>query len=262
MITCNIDLGSTLRRLQKVPRDAARIMQTAIDVDAKGFVADIVKITPPAQGQAGPSAKKLGEAKVASDIRKAYGTPSDLWRLIRDNAGRDVADNFWAYMKTRRWHDASQIAMRITGHGLDVFDAGAEHRRRRNPRTGRVVGGEQPRHKRVFIADTQKAQLNRYIKTRQANVGLLAAGFQPAAAKLGVTLPAWIRRHSVLPGIIDVRHSAGQYSITITNTARHAKGTDLSRRMRYVLQSEKRKRRLIHRIRAEIRVALRQQQLV
>jgi hypothetical protein len=256
----SLDLGPLLKRLRKVPRDAARIIEIAIDTDAKGFVTNIVKITPPSQGQANNQSKKRGEAKVATDIRKAYGTPSDLWRLIRDKAGRPTADNFWAYMKLQRWQQANEIALRITGHGLDVFDGGTEHQRRRSPTTGRVTGSDKPQNKRVFIADTQKPQLNRYITRRQAKVGLLASGFQPAASRLKASLPAWIRRHSLLPGTIAIHRAPGTYSITISNTSPYAKGTDLSRRMRHVLQTDKRKKRLAHRVNAEIRVALRNNQ--
>lgn len=262
MISCNIDLGSTLKRLRKVPRDAARIMETVIDTDAKGFVRDVVAITPPSQGRATIESKKRGEEKIAADIRKVYGTPSDLWRLIRDKAGKNVADNFWAYQKLGRWHQANEIALRITGKHLDAFDGGAAHQSRRNRRTGRVTGGGKIGDKALYLPDNQeRRKLKRYIAETKSHVGLLAAGFNPAALKLGVSLPQWIKRHGDGIGVIDIQRPPGAYSITITNRARHGSGADLPRRMQFVLQSRKRKQRLIHRINGEINAILKRSAL-
>lgn len=261
MINASVDVSGLLKRLRKVPKEAPRIIKKAIDTDARGFVRDIVAITPPSQGKAETKSKRRGEDKIAADIRKAYGTPSDMWRLIKDRQGKDVADEFWARVKNKQWKQANDIARRITGKELDVFDQGSEHKRRRNPKTGRVVGGAQPKHKSVFLLPSAMAKLKRYTKEEQKLVGLLASGFVPAAKKLGVKLPAWITRHQTKPGFITPRTTNAGYSLTISNTARYGRGADLPRRIRDVLGYDKRKKRIANVIKYEIRAVLKRQGL-
>lgn len=261
MITTSVELGPLLKRLRKVPREAAVIVQKAITTDAKGFVKDIIGVTPPSMGKADKASQRRGEGKVEADIRKAYGTPADLWRLIRDAAGKDIADNFWAYMKVRQWHRANDIAQRFTGRSLDVFDGGREHQRRRNPRTGRVIGGGQPKNKQIFLAETQERELRNYIRRQQARVGLLASGFVVAAGRLNVKTPKWVQRHGSQVGSINVRSTTGTFQITIANNARHGTANDLPRRIRFVLASDKRKKRLINSIRYDIRAVLKAQRM-
>lgn len=244
MITARLDLSPLLRHMKKAPAmiheelqkrvlDEARLL-----VSSSGKVPGLVQVMPPnSDGVSGIDAKKQGEAKVESDIRKAYGTPSDLWRLIRDAAGKNVADNFWAYMKLKRWHQANEIALRITGHGLDVFDGGAEHRARRDPTTGRVKGGGQPKDKRVFLAPSQEKSLKAYIKRKKGNVGMLASSLPDAAApKLGKIngVPAWVSRHRGVWGRCDIRRDATSLHVTLGLTRRAV--ADLQRRFGYVLR--------------------------
>ena len=206
------------------PAEVAEL-QTKIESEARllvsssGKIPGLVQVTAPSQGKANTEAKRRGEAKVEADIRKAYGTPSDLWRLIRDQSNKGTADNFWAYMKLGRWHQANDLALRITGHGLDVFDGGIEHQRRRNPRTGRVIGGEQPRDKRLFLAPTQLKALDAYIKQQQARVGLLASGWSAAANALDVPVAAWIARHGPTTGSVQIDLSGDRMSVIATNYA-------------------------------------------
>lgn len=256
MITCTVDLGTTLRRLAKVPRDAARIIETAIDTDAKGFVRDIVGITPPSMGKANVAAKQRGATAINRDVRRVYGTMGALYERIRARS-KGAAAAFWKAANLKQWQECDRICRSVGEPLLTDFisEDGTEHQRRRNRRDGRVTG-KQPS---VFVRETRS--LRAYIKSTQSRVGLLAAGFKPAASHLRVSLPAWVQRHALQPGTIRLHRAPGQYSITISNTARHGRGTDLSRRMRYVLQSDKRKKRLIHRINAEIRVALRHNHL-
>lgn len=243
MISANVDLSKLFRKLKTAPGVIHAELQKKFESEARllvsssGKVPGLVQVTAPSQGKANMEAKKRGEAKVASDIRKAYGTSSDLWRLIRDKAGRGPADNFWAYMKVNRWHDANEIALRLTGHGLDVFDGGAEHQRRRNPRTGRVIGGEQPRNKRVFLAPTQDKILERYIKDQQANVGMLASSLPAAAGdKLGKIsgVPQWIARHQGIWGTCRVIEGKDKYLVIVGLTERA--GKEMLRQFGYVLK--------------------------
>lgn len=256
MISCKVDLGTLLKRLQQVPRDAQRIIETAIDTDAKGFVKDIVAITPPSMGKANVESKKRGESAVKGDIWKVYGT---LYEVIESYGGAKLARQYWWIIKNKPESLAAFLAKNAPGTwGLQRgWDEGAEHQRRR-ARNGRVTG----RRPTVIIDQAEIPKVEAYIKAQQKRVGLLAAGFKPAASALKVSLPAWVMRHAANIGTIRIHRAIGQYGITISNRARHGSKNDLPRRIRYVLQSDKRKKRLIHRIRAEIRAVLKKQRLL
>lgn len=243
MITAKLDLAPLFKKLRDTPALLHAELQSKLTsesrllVSSSGKIPGMVQVTPPfSDGVKGIAAKKQGEAKVAGDIRKAYGTPGDLWRLIRDRAGQPVADNFWAYMKLGRWHQANAIAQKHTGHGLDVFDAGAEHRRRRNPRTGRVIGGGRPSDKKFFFAPTQKKAFDAYIKRQSKNVGLTASSLPTAAgARLGAIsgIPAWVKRHAGRWGMCKVTQTNRSFMVQLGLTSRG--GSEMQRRFNAVL---------------------------
>jgi len=259
MPTCQVHLGTLLKRLKQVPRDAQRIIETAIDTDAKGFLKDIVAITPPSMGKANKESQRRGENAVLSDVWLVYATPAKLYPLIKAYGSPDIARQYWHLLKNKpqlipQWLDLSAPdAVRQLQSG---WDGGLEHQKRRG-RNGRVKGNKPT----VRITEADIPKVLAYIKVQQSHVGLLAAGFKPAADALKVSLPAWIRRHGKTLGSIRIHRAIGSYGITITNSAKHGRANDLQRRIRFVLQSDKRKKRLAHRIRAEIRVALRKNKL-
>lgn len=265
MITGSIDLSHLLTKLRKVPREVGRIMQIAVDVDAKGFVTDIISITPPfyleenppqnnggekvkppSKAKLGKEAKKRGENAVMRDIYRAYATPGKLYQMIK-NSGQ--AAQFWMAVKNRKWELANQILRKCNLPQIVEFDNGAEHQRRR---WHGIVTSKRPT---MGVRDVR--QIKRYITARQQKVGLLASGFKSAADHFNVALPAWIARHASSFGVIRINRSPEAYSIIISNNARHGRANDLGRRIRWVMATEKRKARLTHRINAEIRVALR-----
>lgn len=260
MISAKVNLGSTLKRLAQVPREATRIMDTVIDTDARGFVKDMVHITPPSMGRANVESKKRGEAAVAGDILTVYGADERLYALIRSYGGEKQAKHYWWLLQNdpvrlRRWLELSAPdAIRSIARG---WDGGAEHARRRT-RKGRVAGSKPTR---ILTSSAEARQMRAYIKKRQKNVGLLAAGLNAGALKLGVNLPAWVRRHGAPFSLVQVQRSLGRYSITIGNRTPFVGQTDVARRMQFVLASEKRKKRLIIRANAEIRAVLRRQRL-
>jgi hypothetical protein len=259
MTSCKVDLGTLIKRLRQVPRDAQRIIETAIDTDAKGFIKDIVAITPPSMGKANKESQRRGENAVLSDIWLVYATPAKLYPIIRAYSTPEIAKQYWNILKNHpqrisQWLDLSAPdAVRSMQSG---WDEGAAHQKRR-ARNGRVRGSKPT----VRISEAEVPKVLAYIKVQQSHVGMLAAGFKPAADALKVSLPAWIRRHDKNLGSIRIHRALGTYGITITTAAKHGRANDLPRRIQYVLQSEKRKKRLIHRIRAEIRVALRRNKL-
>ena len=96
-------------------------------------------------------------------------------------------------------------------------------------------GRVNPRNLQRKIA-VDKAKLRALQKELQSRVGTLAAGFNAAANSLGVSLPAWIRRHGSSYGAINIVPTTHGIRITIQNRVRFAGDVkDLQRRMQYAL---------------------------
>lgn len=254
MISVNVDLGTLLKRLRKVPREAAAIMAKAIEDDARGFVSDIVAITPPSMGKANVASKKRGESAVMRDVWKVYATPGKLYEIIRARDER-LAAVFWRAVQKKDWPATNRVCKSLGIQELIDFatDDGTAHEKRR--RSGRVTGSKPSE----YVRDPRFVKS--YVKQMQSRVGLLSSGFAPAASKLRASIPAWIKRHRQQVGTITVIPRPDRFTIIITNNARHGRANDLSRRMQFVLKSGKRQKRLQNSIRYGIRAALKKSQL-
>jgi len=78
--------------------------------------------------------------------------------------------------------------------------------------------------------------LQGYIKSVIARVGILASGWNAAGKKLGCKLPDWAARHGTGGGRISIRFSLTQCRITITNAVKFAGGVKgLTRRVQAAL---------------------------
>lgn len=253
MLTAKIDLRRHLQKIRHLPRQADQIMREAVEVDARGFVRDIVAVTPPSQGKANKESQRRGETAVARDVRKVYATPGDLYALIKArNPAR--AGAFWKLVKARDWDGANRLARaenlpEMDSAVLDGQNGRAEEHARRS-RGGRVRGDV------PSAAVTQDRLRARYVKQMQKRVGLLASGFAAAARRLGVRLPAWIARHGETLGVVRVKEGFGSFYIEIANKARHGRGNDLARRIAFVLESDKRAKRLVNAVRHRVRALL------
>lgn len=198
------DLRSSMQRLANAANKAPKDI---VEEAARGFVRDVVKITPPGSpGVSGTAAKKQGEAGILKGLgsimvaadKKAYGP---------------------------------------------FEDPAAVHKRARNPRTGRVDkrvlrGGARGGAKAQVTASALAA----YKKVILAKVGLLASGWNAAAAKLGVRLPAWVSRHGTGRGAVVVKVTPTSFSVTVSNEVKFVEGVkDYERRVKWAIRSQERK---------------------
>jgi len=249
MITLKMDMGPLMTKLRRLSNsEQQRILREVVEVDARGFVRDIVGVTPPSQGKANLESKQRGAAAVARDIRRVVAPPWVTYDQIKRGDAR-LAAAFWQAARNK---DARAMQRIASAAGVPVpreqVDAD-EHARRR--KYGRVTGKE------PTTAVLSAVVLKKYIKAAQKRVGLLAAGFLAAARRLGVKLPAWIERHPAGIGTVDMKTGRDSFFITITNQARHGRGNDLRRRVKEVLEYTKRAKRAEHALRARIRAAWR-----
>ena len=101
------------------------------------------------------------------------------------------------------------------------------YKRFRDTRTGRI----NPRNLQNPYP-VSSAEYNALKKTLLARVGWLASGWNAAAQKLGVRLPAWITRHGTGAGIILVTSDGRRFRIEISNTVKFVGSVkDLDRRI-------------------------------
>lgn len=144
---------------------------------SKLLIKEVVNVTPPGSEKAqGLVAKKLGENTVKNDIAR-------LFQKVRKTT-----------KKPGEVHSAAEIPV--------------IHKRHRNKR-GRVS-------KRVASHPVYTEDYNAYLKLKLASVGKLAAGWAPAAIRLGAPIPAWVKRHTS-PGDVLVQDTPDYYLVRATN---------------------------------------------
>ena len=202
-------------RLGPVSKKNTRELMTSA---ARGFIRTVVEITPPAsKGVSGSGAKKVGEAAIAGDVRKIFVPASDStiaeFRAINGEEQvspfahkgakplGNVTVRILAFAQMAAWHAARR---RKDGRVMNIHrDATTGLRKRDLPGLDQGIVAT-----RDFL---------RFIKVLQSNVGWLAAGWNPAAKLLGVSLPAWIRRHTGAAGNAVEVDAAGKFRLTLSN---------------------------------------------
>ncbi len=186
---------AAVQRLKPLTKKSrAELMRGA----ARGFVKDIVAITPPAsQGSRGAAAKKAGEAAVLGDVLK-------LAQPVLAVAQKQL---------------------------VSATDLLAAHARSRSGANGRV--NPRSRKEKLLVAQRVAVQV---IAKLQKRVGWLAAGWNKAAAHLGVRLPAWVRRHGDSYGEVKVEVTATKFRLELGNVVKFVGNVrDYSRRVQRAL---------------------------
>jgi len=110
-------------------------------------------------------------------------------------------------------------------------DLAAIHDQARN-RRGRVNRTNQ----RYYVDQAKLAALQKLLISR---VGILAAGWNASAEKLGVKLPAWVRRHGTAFGSVEVIVSATNIRIVMRNTVKFVNNVEgYERRAQWALNAQ------------------------
>jgi len=199
MLSVQADTRNLESALAEFARVAKKDLAEVVKKEGASFVGHIIALTPPGSMRADSAgetkgitldAKKRGEANVAADIAKIFPTSSLPEKKLRAM----VAAGF--EFRVGRGHKSIVREFIKTPEELRQV-----HEHARNRRTGRTrkVGG-------AMMAITRKAVLRRYIKQEQQKVGMLGAGWVPAARELKTTTratPAWITRHAGSKGGAD-----------------------------------------------------------
>jgi hypothetical protein len=180
---------------------ARRPALVVMEQQAKGIVGRVIGVTPPSGKLKGIAARKAGEKTTAGNIRKVLqGVPVSSNR----KALSSVNEN-----EVARQHQKYRVAGQIKGRHLG---------------------------KKKKKAPAQ--MLNRYIRRRQKAVGMLAAGWNTAAAKFKVSgrdWPSFVRKHNP-PGQASIKTTSSRITIRFANRVRFAGGvSNMPRRLNWAL---------------------------
>jgi len=171
-----IDTRDFQRALREFTRLSKRAPAEVLRDQARLFVVDAAKLTPPNTGKWNP---KGGRATVANDIAKVLA-PHPI------SSGRSAIEIHTRFRSTR-------------GRVQTNLRKGVRDRRYRVP----------------------LAELRRLVRQKQGNVGLLASGWNAAAAKLNARLPKWIMKHGTGLGSTQMHLTGEHMFITLSNRVRY-----------------------------------------
>jgi hypothetical protein len=227
---------ATKQLIAATGRDATDLLRA----ESRLFCQDCAKLTPPTAKQPFTESlnaqRRQGEKAIATDIRKLFLDPLTLdfvkshpkilqaltqylnGTRLRSAAVSAAATPAARLLKSVQASATSPEACAITllhRIGLKipiVQQATAEyHARNRDPR-GRVIGKRK-------VCVLQPKSIDKLIKDKQKLVGYAKSGWNFAASRLGLNLPAWITRH---PGQGIYKEDRSQdgalQAITIGNT--------------------------------------------
>ena len=236
------------KRMEFLAKLQGKTANEELLTQARGFVREIIRITPPAQGSASVRKNQsIGEHAVARDVGRVYLSAGRAYNHIRDVLGEPQAKAFWAAYQSGNKPVAESLLRRAGGLSARVslgpFDGGAHHARNRNNR-GRV---SRDRHE---LVPTPGPEYEAYMNRKIGNVGILASGWVASARLVGERAPAYASRHSGNGAAHVTRKRSGDI-YTFHNRVPYATQADLRRRADLVLAKQRRK--LVERIRRTVR---------
>lgn len=213
MITARVDIARMLRKLQAVPKVLEEEMSRLVLQEARGFVKDVVSFTPPAsRGITGTAAKKQGERKIDSDL-------GGIFAPVKIKGRRTIPHLFGDYAPDTG-RKPPYIVPTVESHP----DPGGIYTARKQRRHGgRLTRGQKAPY---YVAAPKIQQLKTKLKKK---VGQLAAGYNAAAQRLNVPLPAWVRRHGNKYGRVQVRTGASSFTVAITNSVPYGQAQHMQR---------------------------------
>ncbi len=165
----------------------------------------------------GDNSQAAGIAATATDIRRVYATPGQVYNDLDAKAQH----GFWKAVSVRAWDRAKQIlqraARKFSGIQIQPFDGGAAHRQLRN-KQGRISKSQKPV---MIVQDTKK--LKNYVDAETKKVGFGKGGWAACAAALGGTrgIPGWVSRQKS-PGSVAERYHELISSVVMTNEVPYA----------------------------------------
>lgn len=204
----------------------ARELKEELFVQARGIFKEIFRVTPPASGTGAAAAKKAGQRSIDRNLNRLFRpVPIKGHRLITHLFGDPNPD-----VK----NPPPYVVQTVEKHpNVDAIYLAAARQAKR--------GRQFKLPYRRLPADVKKVnRLGRELKRR---VGWLGAGFAPAAEKVGLKAPAYIRRHKGrAPGWVKISEGKRGIRIVFVNDVRYADQIDgLRRRVQWAINQQAKK---------------------
>jgi len=268
-----VDIRPLLDKLRRVPGLLEAEMKPKIEAEGRLLVQEIVKWTPPAsEGTTGGKAKRQGEMAITADLL-SLGISAGRDKTRRTAGVFSVMDdNMLAATAKMRPDGTVVLFVKKDGtvYGTDrkhyrpnasLGEMKAHHQSLRGA-GGRVTkaGGatrDIGRWKFVDQMVVGNKAFRRYEKHAHKKVGLLAAGWNAAAARLGARLPIWVKRHGNGDGSVRIEKTPNKFVVIMSNSVSYATRQDMQRRVNWVMAMRKAKftRQLPFILRAAIKKA-------
>jgi hypothetical protein len=199
---------------------SGKALSEVIDEQAGLFLKDASSFTPPfgkAPVKEGSAAKKkIGMTAVKRDIERGFFPLENLGFYRNDSAG-PAGDLGRALRRAVRKRDPLLVEMifnniggKFRGRNVVLAPTVDLHNSMRD-RRGRVA------KRRGYFTLSGQAALNKFIKTKQANIGLGKAGWNDPLHGLKLTAFAWVEKQSRSRGIFQ-REAGDAPSVTVGNT--------------------------------------------
>lgn len=267
-VKAKTDSKAALAKLESIGGSSRVVLEKVFRTDARGFVRDVIAITPPNTGSTSKESQRRGERAINTDLRggrRSAGTARGgimmpLADSLIDSAlrtGLYQSNNVRLFVKK----DGTVYGTETANFRPDATTGTLHDHHQRYFKNGRMTsaGGRDRTIGRWKFVDklvVRQSVYKAYLKEVYAKVGGLCAGFNAAARVLGVSVPAWIRRHGEMWSTVAVMTSSTRWVVKITNKSRFGRQIDLQRRMDYVLQSNKRKKRLANAFKFALRAEM------
>lgn len=221
-----------------------RNIETAVREVARGLIRRLIAQTPPSYHRDKPDAKTGGMTTATAtkaDQRKGErAIEVDLWRIFFP-ASDEFIEKFLAFTGGSKskfqpfGHKGAAALGMVEDRLLSYSQMNQWHWDRRSRRTGRVAqisrAGTSNRERALQITTglrrgnlrdldigiVRTSDFQRYLKTVQKNVGMLAAGWNASALALGYNPPSWILRHGTQNGQISISFKETGFSLNLSN---------------------------------------------
>lgn len=206
------------RQLERISMVTGREIGTVIRQEAKLFVKDVLKLTPPfgtaPSTESLNAQKKVGERAVERDIRRVFST-LDLTKIRSPKIKHDLE-------RLVRKGDLEGVRRVLRAMGIPARDVLREadpklHEGQRD-RRGRIQS-----RKNIWVV--KDGSVKRYVREKQKHVGKAKSGWLMAARALGVSVTNWISRHSGAGVFVDRTRDRKKPMVRVGNAVDFIQGS-------------------------------------
>jgi hypothetical protein len=213
-VDVKIDTTEFDRAMRRFGAESKRTSLEILTQQAKLFVRDIVRITPPSTGK---TSIVKGKNRLVSDICRIVQTLPAA-KFNKPGLYNEESVATFAHQGAGPVGEIQHKMLRSAA-AIEKWHQSRRNNRGRVPKINkRATTGIRKRDLKLLDQGyTTPALLTAYIKVQLTKIGILASGWNAAATRLGLVLPQWITRHGTSRGQAEVLTSGGTVKIRITN---------------------------------------------